>query len=683
MRTALRMRVLAAVFMAASLVPSALAVEYPLIVTDMGGREVTLTKEPRRIVSVSPSVTEVIFALGAQHLLVGRTYHTTRPAAVNDIPVVGGYFKPSIEEVEKQEPDLIFLSRIHRDLRDRFAGSTVLLVETDTRSMADGYRMMELVGAIVGREREAAELIGRIRAQIDRVQRKVAKIPRDKRKRVIRLMGIAGIMTPGDDSFQNEFIRAAGGIPPSTGRNGPAVEMTVEEWRKFNPQLIYYCGDEWRLSKIYFDTPGWKDADAVRLKHFARFPCDFTCRASVHMGDFIAWLASVIYEDVFHLDDTAVSEDHRNTSEAVDLHLPYVKSAVITDCMFRDFFNRTLLIDFTEPMRCINTLEGPVEDIRTIGNHSLPMPLWHFPHGVALSHVKTMLCNVLERDSATSTLMYTGARMESLSVQKRSYKSMTAYALVTAGAETNAIRTGTDSGDYEEPGTINIIILTNTRLTPRAMTRALITATEAKTAALQDLDVRSSYTPSRQATGTGTDNIVVVEGRGPRVDNSGGHTKMGELIAEAVYAAVTDSLGKQNGLVDRRDVFRRMHERKIDLHGIAAQYLGAGRGDVLELTSGLEGLLVQPQYAGFLEAAFALSDAYRARLMSDLTEFTRTCGRVSAAIAGRPVPAAPRLLPEDAAPEVVRMAFEALLHGLSSAPAAEKASSADSKDARP
>ncbi|MBR9986561.1 MAG: adenosylcobinamide amidohydrolase, partial [Desulfosarcina sp.] len=73
--------------------------------------------------------------------------------------------------------------------------------------------------------------------------------------------------------------------------------------------------------------------------------------------------------------------------------------------------------------------------------------------------------------------------------------------------------------------TINIIVLANMRLTPRAMNRAIISATEAKTAALQDLDIRSSYTPmTNPATGTGTDNIIVVQGDGTRIDNAGGHT---------------------------------------------------------------------------------------------------------------------------------------------------------------
>jgi adenosylcobinamide amidohydrolase len=81
------------------------------------------------------------------------------------------------------------------------------------------------------------------------------------------------------------------------------------------------------------------------------------------------------------------------------------------------------------------------------------------------------------------------------------------------------------------------------------MARAIITATEAKTAALQDLDVRSIFTPQSQATGTGTDNMIIVSGKrlGKMLRSTGGHTKMGELIRVSTKIAVTEAIEKQKG----------------------------------------------------------------------------------------------------------------------------------------
>jgi adenosylcobinamide amidohydrolase len=101
------------------------------------------------------------------------------------------------------------------------------------------------------------------------------------------------------------------------------------------------------------------------------------------------------------------------------------------------------------------------------------------------------------------------------------------------------------------------------------MTRAIISATEAKTAALMDLDIRSSYSSSlHQATGTGTDNIIVVRGTGIEIDNTGGHSKLGELIAKAVYQGVREAICKQNKITASRNIFRRLMERKISIYRV-------------------------------------------------------------------------------------------------------------------
>ena len=270
---------------------------FPLTITDTAGESTHLKASPQRIVSLVPGATETFFALGAGNLIVGLTYHDTYPSEAVTKTTVGGFFNPSPELIARLKPDVILLSSLHDEIRRRFADSGIALIQVDACTIEDGFKMIELIGRISDKNEEAAAKIGHIRKQFDLVSRKVAKIPESKRKRVIRLMGSDEIMTPGDGSFQNEFIRLAGGIPPSFGKAGAVVSVTRDEWVKFNPQFIYYCGNEWRLSKKFFDQPGWKDVDAVRNGSYGDFPCDLTCRASINMGNFVSWLASVIYAE--------------------------------------------------------------------------------------------------------------------------------------------------------------------------------------------------------------------------------------------------------------------------------------------------------------------------------------------------------------------------------------------------
>jgi len=228
----------------------------------------------------------------------------------------------------------------------------------------------------------------------------------------------------------------------------------------------------------------------------------------------------------------------------------------------KNLWEKTLIIKFPEKRRVLSTLDGFLEVLAVV-NHSAHPEIWkevcetkktkdEVGGKVYLREIKERIAKHLGIKGEEIAIMATAADMDNRAIVVKEFKPFVVVALVTAGAKTNAIRTGVDEGKYiegEEPkGTVNIIILTNARLTDGAMARAIITATEAKTAAFQDLNVPSSYTKGVQATGTGTDNIIVVSGTtGPKVSYTGGHSKIGELIGKAVYETVVYALEKQNG----------------------------------------------------------------------------------------------------------------------------------------
>ncbi len=156
------------------------------------------------------------------------------------------------------------------------------------------------------------------------------------------------------------------------------------------------------------------------------------------------------------------------------------------------------------------------------------------------------------------TFMSTGVEMDKLAFSQKAYKNLKVCCITTGGAKNNALRMGVDSGEWVETktgfelstGTINIIVLTNAVLTTGAMARAIMTATEAKTAALQDLGYMSTPSPKLQATGTGTDTMIVVSGSDKQniIRFTGGHTKMGELVAKAAKETVTQALKNFDGV---------------------------------------------------------------------------------------------------------------------------------------
>lgn len=639
---------------------------YPVTFTDSTGTPVVLANKPQRVVSLVPAVTEIIFQLGAGDAVVGLTYHDTMPPEVNQKTIVGGFLTPSPGRMEALDPDVIILSSLHQPVRDHFAGWPCRMIELESHSVADLYRNIQVLGEVFEREGQAREIIGNLRSDLQLIAQKVEKVPREKHKRVMRIMGRDRVMTSGEDSFQNEFIAAAGGIPPRFGKKGEVVDVTLEEWQGFDPQVIYGCGGDREVVEKFFSQPGWKDVEAVRTGRIVYFPCALTCRASVHTGEFVGWLAAAIYEEEFASGQARVLEEKLFRTSPLDIPLAYVRSARVDETTIFDFPNKTLVVEFKEPMSVTSTLEGERQGMLAVGNHYSPPPCWSISHRLGFEGSLNRVCKAIGKDRATSGFLYTGADMMNLSVKKEQYRDMIVYALVTAGVESNAVRMSVDEGRFYEPGTINIIIMTNMKLNSRARTRAVISVTEAKTAALEDLDVRSSVSPQRsQATGTGTDEVLVVEGAGTPIENAGGHCKMGELIAKAVYEGVKEAVYRQNAITAGRSVFRRLRERHFDLHGLLGKCdCPADKDNRQRDLARLEELLLQPRFASFVETAFAVSDAYERGQIASLEPFEGWCRSVADEIAGTWIKKGMDYINFPEIPIVMRMSLNALLNGL-------------------
>jgi adenosylcobinamide hydrolase len=207
---------------------------------------------------------------------------------------------------------------------------------------------------------------------------------------------------------------------------------------------------------------------------------------------------------------------------------------------------KTLVIGLPGKTQALSTMDG-FKEISFACNNYAPPQLWKWLHepGNRETYL-TELLNELGLRLEDGACLGTGVDMDNVVVKTMEYSGLWVTSFVTAGVKTNAMRAGLDeAGKFtcrDREATINIILLTNAKLTAGAMARALITITEAKVAALQDLDVRSSYNPKAQATGTGTDNAVIIPGWGPLITYTGGHSKIGELMAKTVYEAVKEAI---------------------------------------------------------------------------------------------------------------------------------------------
>lgn len=255
------------------------------------------------------------------------------------------------------------------------------------------------------------------------------------------------------------------------------------------------------------------------------------------------------------------------------------------DTVFRQ--GNSIGVQFAAPRAVLSTSiinGGYHEDLQGIFNHNstgMVMTVESY-----ILHMKQE-AQILGFDPAKVSSMGTGARMDNVAIKTESFQDAVVTAIVTAGVEGNAGRAG-DPTDYYKPqrnpnmpkaGTINIMLIMNASMPQGTLTRALVTCTEAKTAALQELMVSSRYSTGL-ATGSGTDQTIVVANPQSTLylDDAGKHSKLGELIGLAVKAAVKEALVKQNGLTGQKqhNVVRRIERYGVSKEKLYQDYLQAG-----------------------------------------------------------------------------------------------------------
>ncbi len=207
-------------------------------VTDQLGRVVAFEQVPQRIISIAPSNTEIVFALGLEDKLVAVTDYCDYPPEAKEKPSIGSYSTPSIEEIVARYPDLILATSIHEkkiipQLEEQ--GLTVLALSPS--NLSEVMAAITLIGRVTGKEAEAAGVVAGIQARMKAVTDKTDSLPAERRPRVFYTVWHDPLMTSGSGTIQDELIQKAGGTNIAAGLND-FVDISLESVLDANPEIM-------------------------------------------------------------------------------------------------------------------------------------------------------------------------------------------------------------------------------------------------------------------------------------------------------------------------------------------------------------------------------------------------------------------------------------------------------------
>lgn len=214
-------------------------------VTDDYGRTVVIPSQPKRVVSLSPAVTEIMFALGADNLLVGRTDFCVYPDEALNIPSIGGISNLNIESILALNPDLVISgSMVGKKVTDQMdAMGTPMVCVIEKPKFEALYDNILAIGHLVGKEAKAARLVENLKIEInllahfDSMQvQNTGSRPTTPSCYYVVGFGAGGNFTAGGNTFINDIIRMAGGRNIAEGVEG--WSYSLEALMKEDPDYI-------------------------------------------------------------------------------------------------------------------------------------------------------------------------------------------------------------------------------------------------------------------------------------------------------------------------------------------------------------------------------------------------------------------------------------------------------------
>jgi len=278
--------------------PSVTASPFPAALTDFQNRSVTVPARPERLVSIGPSITAFLFALGAGPRVVGVDDFSDEPAEAATREHVGG-IKVNFEKVVALKPDLVFSVKFSDGTIEKLQAASLNVLVVDPQSVSDVAKTATLLGKAVGADGEA--LARSIQQRVDAVKTKTATVAtRPRVYHEIDASDPAKIFTVGPGSYINDLIDIAGGVNIAARAASAYPQLSAEEILRSDPEIIVLAADAYSAKPADVAArQGWSVIAAVKNGRIFSIEPNLINRPGPRVGEAAEAYAKLVHPELF------------------------------------------------------------------------------------------------------------------------------------------------------------------------------------------------------------------------------------------------------------------------------------------------------------------------------------------------------------------------------------------------
>jgi iron complex transport system substrate-binding protein len=271
-------------------------------ITDDLGRTVQIDTVPQRIISLAPSNTEILYALGLDDKIVGVTTYCNYPEAAKSKPQVSGFSQVDVEKIVAQQPDLVLASDIHKsDVIPALEKLGIKVLAIKPATLEAVLKDIEMAGKITGAGPIAGSLVSSLQKRIQSISDKTINLPTAARPRVFYVTWHDPIYTAGSKTMINDLIEKSGGVNIAADLSGYAT-ISLESVVQRNPQVIVVMssmGDK-NTSFDYIKRESRLQAtDALKNNRIYVINSDIFGRSTPRIVDGLEDLAKLTHPELF------------------------------------------------------------------------------------------------------------------------------------------------------------------------------------------------------------------------------------------------------------------------------------------------------------------------------------------------------------------------------------------------